>query len=314
MKRHRASAFSLTELLAVIALILILVSVILVSGSSVYSYALRTQCQSRMESVWHACRMYANANDGCLPSAWDDAVAKPWYHTLTVQGYLESPAAAECPASDIVSSFGKGIEPAEDPPDAVDAVHKVLYWLRDTQVRLASESYEDGHGSWQHSPGAWENLAEKPITALALAVFIGDGNEMAYWPKNLCEFLNEKNNYEGLRRDVFATCLAALAVESATGNYFPGSKFAQPGAHSYGYNSLLGHSLLRPAANTIVLIDYINSSILPTDYASEKLASRHNDRMNVLFGDGRVEPRYPEQITSEQDRIHYRLLSPESDD
>ncbi|MFW6158285.1 MAG: hypothetical protein ACOC8E_02875 [Planctomycetota bacterium] len=605
MRGHGARAFSLTELLAVIALILILVSIILVGGSSVYSYALRTQCQSRMESIWHACRMYANANDGCLPRAWDDAIARPWYHTLAVQGYLDSPEVAECPASDIVSSFGKSAGPDEEPPDAVKTIDKVLRWLRHKQHRLPSESFADGHGSWEKSPGAWETLASKPITALALATFIGagktdadeefgetvrlaveyltspyaqhkshgpgsssgqplesvkglfkrrsgncdfygqgictmvlaetsnflvdaelrakarssaqmgldcifrehldggwfnyggkhtytksggstrtrydnsvsvwcyqamglarragfsipqddlnkannwlyeamnrkeghrnygssaymhpggsgnprlsaavlycrrlfgqpadsrdcraqaefvrdhlyryctghsghkhgddkfiyglyyatlafremgdlpdrrywsewslgrsgvsgweegvvgrlindelpvsagkdsEGNEMAYWPKTISEYLNEQNNYESLRRDVFATCLAALAVEVAMAHELPGSKFARPGAHSYGYNSLVGDSLLRPAANTIILLDYTNSAVNPGDFASEKLAPRHNDRMNVLFGDGRVEPRYPEEITSEEDRIYHRLLTPAPDD
>ena len=92
--------------------------------------------------------------------------------------------------------------------------------------------------------------------------------------------------------------LGAMAFEMASANYFPGSKWFSPGQHSIGYSSALGAETkerLRPAPDTIILMDYVRWAI-PKEDPGQYLAPRHGGKVNVLFGDGRVEAVYPEEI------------------
>ena len=54
--------FSLTELLVVVAVILVLVSILIIGTEAVYSRAMRLKCTHRMEQFWQACLMYASAS------------------------------------------------------------------------------------------------------------------------------------------------------------------------------------------------------------------------------------------------------------
>jgi prepilin-type processing-associated H-X9-DG protein len=91
---YRCGAFSLTEVLVVVAVVVLLVSLILAGGDRIYVEAMRLRCQHRLEQLGHACQMFANEHGGQFPKTWDNAVAMPdgsirrerWYGAL--KGYV----------------------------------------------------------------------------------------------------------------------------------------------------------------------------------------------------------------------------------
>lgn len=61
---RRRQSFSLTELLVVVAIILVFASLLIVTTGEVYSAAQRIACQQRLMQIDSACRMFSNANRG----------------------------------------------------------------------------------------------------------------------------------------------------------------------------------------------------------------------------------------------------------
>ena len=92
-------AFSLTELLVVVAVILILVSILLVGTGAVYTQATRVQCQHRLEQLGQACQMFANANHGRPLRSYDREAYRRWYDALFADGYIDNRAVLACPSS-----------------------------------------------------------------------------------------------------------------------------------------------------------------------------------------------------------------------
>ena len=176
---QRTKGFTLTELLVVICVILILMSILVVGAGGVYTYAMRTKCQHRMEQVWHACQMYAN-NHGVLPRAYEPATSKLWYDTLFDAGYLDNRDAIRCPSSEIVATPGTGGEStgSRDEDEAYETVAKVLNWLKNHTVSHSAsggiywnkgftQAYEMGPGNVR--PGS---------VALGILAYLGAGYDI----------------------------------------------------------------------------------------------------------------------------------------
>jgi len=82
------SAFTLVEMLVVIALIGILVALLLPAIQSARASARRTMCKNSMRQVGLAVLMFADAHDGRFPRTVHDGDEKSWINTLAP--YVES--------------------------------------------------------------------------------------------------------------------------------------------------------------------------------------------------------------------------------
>jgi len=108
----RRRSFSLSELLAVVAVILILTSLLIVSLGEVYGGAERLKCQHRLEQISYACQLFSNANDGrelrCLDPLGKDTAR--WYERLVpylaAKNLEEAKQHVNCPAADAAETSG----------------------------------------------------------------------------------------------------------------------------------------------------------------------------------------------------------------
>jgi len=121
--------------------------------------------------------------------------------------------------------------------------------------------------------------------------------------------------YNEIGGRAYPTSLGLICLEASASEFLYGTKWSTAGEHSYGYNKLVGETRQTPASDTIVLMDYMRSGIDAAD-PHQYTAARHGGKANILFGDGRVEARRPEDITEERDediKIRMRLLTPAAD-
>ena len=170
MKTSRTQrAFNLTELLVVVAIILILVSVLIVGVQSIYANAMQLKCQHRLEQIGHALEMYSSSHGDTLPKSWDPYSGRLWYQTLAA-GYLTDYKILACPSVGVmpVVEGGGAIDPAAR--DNVDDLLEVLRWLKDKQEK--SGSYE---GAWRYKTDGSTTGHYKGVTGLALLTFFGFG-------------------------------------------------------------------------------------------------------------------------------------------
>ena len=161
----RKRAFTLTELLVVMSVVIILMSMLVVGIDGVFTYAVRMQCQHHMEQTWQACMMYQNKNK-ILPFVWDIESNSPWYAKLYADKYVTDASVLGCPSSDLESEYGSGEmqvidEVAASNPEAVEST---LRWLAYTQ---------DASGAW--SQGAGSDGNNQTRTAITILAFIGAG-------------------------------------------------------------------------------------------------------------------------------------------
>lgn len=164
MRAARAGrAFSLTELLVVVAIILILVTSVIVGSQAVYGRAMRLKCQSRLEQIGEACRMYASEHAGRYPRVWDFSTQRRWYEML-VTNYLPHPDIIGCPLEptpELTSGVEGGFEGS-------DTVLLGLEWLADHQEPAGNWDV----GSWGGNSGTRGQGYRTGVTALALMCFL----------------------------------------------------------------------------------------------------------------------------------------------
>ena len=117
----RRRGFSLTELLVTIAVILILVSVLMVGTSELYSSSLSLKCQNRLNQLGYACQLFVGRHDGRWPKSWNNVteldgggVARlRWYEALAPycdgnKAVFECPVAASATEEQGASEFFDG--------------------------------------------------------------------------------------------------------------------------------------------------------------------------------------------------------------
>jgi prepilin-type N-terminal cleavage/methylation domain-containing protein/prepilin-type processing-associated H-X9-DG protein len=113
---------------------------------------------------------------------------------------------------------------------------------------------------------------------------------------------------------IYPTTIAVLSLQMAAANLLPGSKWYTAGSHSFGYNEFLGQDLRTPSADTIILMDYVQSAITVYDPITN-VQARHGGKANILFGDGRVVPTAVDEIEDTvTEKIRTSLLTPEPND
>ena len=167
MRLHRAAdSFSMTEILVVVAVILVLISLLIVGVESFYAHTQQVKCQHRLEQIGHACEMYALKHHGQLLAAWDMHSRHRWYEALAEE-YLDSDAIIACP-----------LEP--DPPKAEpfkgdftpnQTIINGLEWLKEHQE-------PDGHWEvykWGGISGSRGTGYHTGVTAIGLMAFLGYG-------------------------------------------------------------------------------------------------------------------------------------------
>jgi prepilin-type processing-associated H-X9-DG protein len=160
-------AFSVTELLVVVCVLLILVSLLVVGGDLVYTNALQLKCQHNLEQIGQACQMYATANHGMFPKAWDMHSHRRWYDSLLAENYVDNQNAIGCP-----------LEP--DPPvagglagyfEGSEEVVRGLEWLKAEQNSSTGAWDQEGGGYPEHN-SPYHRIG---ITSLALRAFLHNG-------------------------------------------------------------------------------------------------------------------------------------------
>ena len=173
-RRPSRNAFTLTELLVVMSVIIILLSMLVVCVDGIFTYVTRMQCQHQMEQLWDACLMYQNKHR-ILPNAWDYDVARPWYAMLRTEKFLDDDSVLSCPSSDISSEYGTGWSGVTggELDEYFEAVTKALNWLDVSHV----PHNPSGGVTWVApcDPNAdWG--ANSPVgTAFSLLAFTGAG-------------------------------------------------------------------------------------------------------------------------------------------
>jgi prepilin-type processing-associated H-X9-DG protein/prepilin-type N-terminal cleavage/methylation domain-containing protein len=157
---RRSRAFSMTELLVVIAVILILAALIFVGANHVYSMAMQTKCQHRLEQIGHAIQMYRASSRGFYPRSWDPESGTHWFEALAGR-FVDNPSVFGCPSAGDVP-FGLSELPTSERHD-VEELFSLLRWLKDRRTGKV----------WQMRYGYSDNGTA--ITGLALLGYLGAG-------------------------------------------------------------------------------------------------------------------------------------------
>jgi prepilin-type processing-associated H-X9-DG protein len=123
----------MTELLVVVAVILILMALLIVSAESIYSQGMQVKCQHRLEQIGHVLHMYSSGNHGYWPPAWNRITGKSWYQVLLAH-YLKDPAILACPSADQPpTTLVEGTPDQTEQREEADDVYKALRWLQSKQ-------------------------------------------------------------------------------------------------------------------------------------------------------------------------------------
>jgi len=163
-------AFSLTELLVVVAVILVLIAILIVGTQAIYANSVKLQCQHRLEQIGYALKMYAAQHRDMFPAAWDMHSGRLWYEAL-VATTLDDWEILACPASESGPPTPSG-EGGFDTSarDHVDDLLEALRWLKDQQ---------ESTGRWKDTKGSYHT----GVTGLALLAFLGFGCTDKYPPE-----------------------------------------------------------------------------------------------------------------------------------
>ena len=99
-RRTTARGFSMTELLVVVAIILILASILMVTTGEMFTQATELQCRHRLSQLGKACQMFANVHRGQRLSSYDRVTYRRWYDELQMGDYITDRRILNCPAAD----------------------------------------------------------------------------------------------------------------------------------------------------------------------------------------------------------------------
>jgi len=182
--RAAGRGFSLTELLVVVAVILILTSVLIIGTGQIYASSMRLKCQHRLEQIGQACQMYAMQSQGVYPKAWDMYTRRRWYETLASR-FLPNVTVLGCPSAGEVDV--REIEAGPPPaPEHGEDMLKALRWL---------QSKQEPDGRWDvGTTGGSRSRSDNGITGLALMAFLGYGCTDKY-PEEFAGTVGKAINY-----------------------------------------------------------------------------------------------------------------------
>ena len=164
--KHPCKGFSLTELLVVIAVLLIVLSIIVVSAQHTHAQALQLQCRHRLEQLGQAMEMYSTKHQGMLPRSWDSATGMLWFETLA-STYLDDADILTCPVVGEPPIIGQRGGGGDSSRDYVETYSKVLNWLKYKQDDDGRWPVLDADAGWWRFPNT--------MTGFALMALFGYG-------------------------------------------------------------------------------------------------------------------------------------------
>ena len=95
---NKKAAFTLIELLTVLAVIVVLSALVIPSLKGAYAQSLSVKCASNMQQLGKACLLYAQDNEMCLPKSSCDDPRDCWTNSL--QPYANGTVTYRCPADE----------------------------------------------------------------------------------------------------------------------------------------------------------------------------------------------------------------------
>src|SRR5215213_4484469 len=132
--RHRASGFSLVELLVVLGIVVLVIAIILPVVSTAREKSRKTVCQSNLRVIGQSLVMYANAFNGRLPNGnpkgeWDNYAGSNAVLVFFANQYVKGPAVFACP-SDSESPPTKVVTADQTLPESVRMSYEFfsVYW------------------------------------------------------------------------------------------------------------------------------------------------------------------------------------------
>lgn len=180
-RTRRSGAFSLTELIVSIGILLVLAALTTAGVGTWLQAAQRTDCAAKLRTIGQGIALYAADNDGKLPSRW---ISSPWeYWHMQIYPYLadgrpitlgetlfQCPSARDrvdnnfwstsCTYAYNFSVLGYGDNPWE-PESARDGV-KLVSFPRPSRVLAVTEWPVEVNESWWTSVPGWEPNGEPP--------------------------------------------------------------------------------------------------------------------------------------------------------
>ncbi len=146
IEKNRRAGFSMTELLVVVAVVLILISLLFVVGGRMYGQSRLLQCQHHLEQIGRGLNMYSVGHQGRLPPP-RSLSGRAWYETLAAT-HLDDGQVLGCPLIGPPPNVRvHAMQELEE--EDMDAALEVLYWLRDQQEedgRIPGSSYQQDIG------------------------------------------------------------------------------------------------------------------------------------------------------------------------
>ena len=164
--RLRKTAFSMTELLVVVAVIVIIAAILVVGIQQAYSNAIQLKCQHRLEQLGQAFGMYSAKSRGTLPEVWSGKTGVAWYEALAIT-YLDDPHVLACPLVNELPYIRSADEIEAISRSETTVYMPVLSWLKANQMECGRWDGIGADASWWRFPQA--------MTGFATMAFIGYG-------------------------------------------------------------------------------------------------------------------------------------------
>jgi prepilin-type N-terminal cleavage/methylation domain-containing protein len=182
-------AFTLIELLIVIAIIIILIALLFPALNGSSEYARRTKCMNNERTLMHACALFANDNDAVLPFPnWGDAL-----------GWLYSGATARTQNPVLNPTAGGGADGGYVTGQIWPYLKNIsVYWCPDDKPQPFTDS--TGHVIYS-SDQVFSNRAQKLSSYCMNGAVCGYGNTTSYritqFPGNAIAFWEQSDDDGG---------------------------------------------------------------------------------------------------------------------
>jgi prepilin-type N-terminal cleavage/methylation domain-containing protein/prepilin-type processing-associated H-X9-DG protein len=321
MHRNKKNAFTLVELLVVVAIIALLVSLLLPAAQGAREAARRGHCQVNLHNIGIAYQQYRTKNQGSSPvSGVYLSALKPFLENredvfLCVNDLnpdLEKSITTSLSAYGVwvdqntFSEYGGGhVIPFDPSTPRCRVSPRPEYW--DSQPKNAQYDWadvlpRDGNSYYLE----FEDLTDFDFTDIV--VVVKPQPDGTAW----CKYVYKQAGYTFKLVGPDGEFLASPFAPGAAGSQWT---VEGSGKTSYGMNRL-SHRL-GDEQNKILLVEYakmqadvVGLNAKDTPKWPELMAPRHSGSMNVLFNDGRVETRTPGSIDPRVVDIHDALWRP----
>ena len=193
-------AFSLVELLIVIAIIAVLATLAVPAIGGAMESSQRSKCASNMKSIGAGIHLYAADNDGRLPSINCINPESTWIEQL--QPYLGTnyTTVRVCPA---------------DPSAAqkLQTTHATSYLMNE---RVEADSFVDENGQPVPGEAVFNRLVNIPNPSRAIITFLGNTNKTATGTDHIHSGV--MRSWGGVRSEIWPDAFGGSAPDGTTGS------------------------------------------------------------------------------------------------